>query len=306
MAVASAIHPSGQSKPATARRAGILFYLKKTASSWMQDNAMRLSAALSLYTILSLAPMLVITLKLIGILWKNTASARYHMTQQLSSLMGPQAAEAVKPVLEYSGKRGSGTLATILSFAVLIFSATGVFNELQSAMNTIWCVKPKPNQGLRGFIRNRLLAVAMVFGIAFLLLVSMFVSTLLTGLAKEIAGDARWLGIVLDIVISFGVYTLLFAAIFKFLPDAKVSWKYVWLGAVLTAGLFTLGKYGLAIYFKFATPTSAFGAAGSLAAVLLWVYYSSFILFFGAEFTKVWSMQHGQAIVPDENAVKAN
>jgi membrane protein len=304
MAVAGAIQRSGQSKPATARRGGILLYLKKTASSWVEDNAMRLSAALSLYTILSLAPMLVITIKLIGIIWKNTNSAREHMMQQMTSLMGPQAAEVVKPILEYSGKHGSGSLATIVSFAVLIFSATGVFNELQSAMNTIWCVKPKPNQGFRGFIRNRLLAVAMVFGIAFLLLVSMFVSTVLAALAKDIAGDAKWLGFMLDIVVSFGVVTLLFAAIFKFLPDAKVSWDHVWVGALLTAGLFTVGKYGLTLYFKFGTPTSAFGAAGSLAAVLLWVYYSSFILFFGAEFTKVWSMEHGQAIVPDENAIK--
>jgi membrane protein len=304
MAVASAIRRPRKSK-ASARRWSFFFYLRKTASSWVEDNAMRLSAALSLYTILSLAPMLVITVKLMGIIWRNTNSARAHIMQQMSSLMGPDAAQAIKPVLEYSGKNGSGTLATTVSFFVLIFSATAVFNELQSAMNTIWGVKPKPNQAIWGFIRNRLLAVAMVFGIAFLLLVSMFVSTVLAALAKDIAGDTRWFGFVLDIVVSFGVVSLLFAAIFKFLPDAKVKWNHVWAGAILSAALFTVGKYGLALYFKFATPTSAFGAAGSLAAVLLWVYYSSFILFFGAEFTKVWSKEHGQAIVPDEHAVKA-
>jgi membrane protein len=285
---------------------GGLSYLKQTASEWMNDNAMRLSAALSLYTILSLAPLLVIMIKVIGLLWRNSDTARVIFLKQLTSLMGSDAAsKAMEPMLSNSGKHGNGLLASVISFAVLIFSATGVFIELQNSMNAIWDVKPKPNQGLRGFVRNRLLSAGMVFGIAFLLLVSMFISTTLGAIAKDLAGGTKWFGFIFDVIVSFGVISLLFAGIFKFLPDAKVQWKHVWLGAILTAGLFTIGKYGLALYFKYGTPTSAFGAAGSLAAILLWVYYSSFILFFGAEFTKVWATAHGHAIVPDEHAVKA-
>jgi hypothetical protein len=171
-------------------------------------------------------------------------------------------------------------------------------------MNTIWGVKPKPNQGIWGYLRNRLLSVAMVLGTAFLLLVSMFVSTVMAAMTQFLAGDTKWLAFTLDLLLSFAVATVLFAAIFKFLPDVKIAWRQVWLGAVLTAGLFIVGKYGLTLYFKYATPTSAFGAAGSLVAVLLWIYYSSFILFFGAEFTKVWSLHHGNRQVPEEHAVK--
>jgi membrane protein len=291
-----------KSAPAPAT-GGAFTCLKQTAANWMDDNAMRLSAALSLYTILSLAPLLVITIKLIGIIWRNTDDARANITHELTDLMGSDAAKAVQPMFESGAKHGGGLLASTLSFVVLIFSATGVFIELQDSMNTIWRVKPKPGQGIRGFVRNRLLSIGMVFGIAFLLLVSMFVSTVLAAVARQVAPDAKSLAIVLDIVVSFGVITILFASIFKFLPDAKVKWEHVWLGAILTACLFTVGKYGLTLYFRFGTPTSAFGAAGSLAAVLLWVYYSSFILFFGAEFTKVWALAHGHAIVPDDHAV---
>jgi membrane protein len=143
----------------------------------------------------------------------------------------------------------------------------------------------------------------MVFGIAFLLLVSMFISTVLSTMTRHMSGGARWIAIPLDVIVTLLVVSLLFGAIFKFLPDVKIAWKQVWIGALMTAALFTVGKYGLALYFKYGTPTSAFGAAGSLAAVLLWVYYSAFILFFGAEFTKVWSRNQGKAVVPDENAV---
>jgi len=281
----------------------LLTVLKETASSWLEDNAMRLSAALSLYTILSLAPLLVITLKIVSVVWRDAQAARQQVMTQMSNLMGGQAAGAIQAMLDNGSKHGNGLIAAIVRTAVLIFSATGVFAELQDSMNTIWGVKPKPNQGIWGFVRNRLLSMAMVFGIAFLLLVSMFITSLLTTLAKSVAGNSTWVAYIGDLLLSFAIITLLFAAIFKFLPDVKLAWRHVWRGAALTAVLFILGKYGLGLYFKYATPTSAFGAAGSLAAVLLWVYYSSFILFFGAEFTKVWARSHGRGIVPEPHAM---
>jgi membrane protein len=278
--------------------------LKETASDWMQDNAMRLSAALSLYTLLSLAPLLVISIKVVSVVAGTKDAAKTQIIQQVQSLMGPQSAEAVKPMIENGGKHGTGVVATIVSTILLVFSATGVFVELQDSMNTIWGVKPRPNQGIMNFIRTRLLSVGMVFGVGFLLLVSMILSTVLASLAKYLGGDVKWLTILIDVGVSFAVVFLLFAGIFKFLPDVKLAWEHVWSGALLTAVLFTLGKYGLTLYFKYGTPTSAFGAAGSLAAVLLWVYYSAFILFFGAEFTKVWSLRKDGKIVPDDHAVQ--
>jgi membrane protein len=279
--------------------------LKATAAGWMRDNAMRLSAALALYTILSLAPLLVITAKIVGALTRDAGYARAQVTTQITNLMGEQVALAVQPMLDSGGRPGGGMLAAVVGTAVLLFSATGVFAELQDSMNTIWGVKPKPNSGVRDFVRNRLLSLAMVFGTGFLLVVSMFLTTATVRLATYLAGDAAWLALVLDPLVSFAVAAVLFAGIFKFLPDVRLAWRHVWVGAALTAALFTAGKYALALYFRYATPTSAFGAAGSFAAVLLWVYYSSFILFFGAEFTKVWSVRHlHDAVVPQDNAVR--
>jgi membrane protein len=287
------------------RPRALLPILKETINDWLEDKAMRLSAALAFYTILSLAPLLVITLKIVGAILKNKESARDQMLDQISDLMGWHVAQAVKPMIETAGRPGGGHLAAVISSAVLLFSATGVFAELQDSMNTIWGVKPVPNRGLWDFLRHRLLSLAMVLGTGFLLLVSMFVTTVSDALAEYVAGNSKAVALVLDIVVSFGVSSVLFAAIFKFLPDVKLSWRHVWLGAVITAACFIVGKYALALYFRFASPTSAFGAAGSLAAVMLWVYYSSFILFFGAEFTKVWSIHHlGHRVVPHEHAVK--
>lgn len=279
--------------------------LKETATDWLEDKAMRLSAALALYTMLSLAPLLVITLKLVAFFVSDRNYARNQITDQVTDLLGWRVAEAIQPMIDNGGKAANGLTGTILSTALLLFAATGVFAELQDSMNTIWGVKPRPNRGIWDFIRTRLLSLAMVFGTGFLLLVSMFITSTMDTLTTRVAGDAKWLGVSLDIAISFGVVSVLFAGIFKFLPDVKLSSKNVWLGAAITAGLFTAGKYALALYFKLASPTSVFGAAGSLAAVLLWVYYSSFILFFGAEFTKVWSVHRlRDRIVPEEHAVK--
>ena len=277
--------------------------IKQTLADWMEDKAMRLAAALALYAILSLGPILVITLKVMTmVLDDNIASGQ--LDHQIDALVGGDAGKAIKQMILANSKEGAGVLATIISSLLLLFTATGVIGELQDAMNTIWEVKPKPDQGIWGFIRTRLLSAGMILGIAFLLLTSMFLSTLVTTMAKKIAGEHAWFGYVIDAVISLGVVTVLFAAIFKFLPDVKTQWRDVWTGAAFTAVLFIIGKYALAIYFAKAAPTSAFGAAGSLVALLLWIYYTSMILFFGAEFTQVYARAHGRWIEPDEHAVK--
>lgn len=299
---------ASQSPPAAATddkagaKSGWLGLFSETAKEWSRDNAMRLSAALSLYTVLSLAPLLVIAFKIIGMVWRNKETARETFMHQLTMLMGSQTAGAIQEMLQNGSKPGKGIVASVVSTALLLFSASGVFGELQAAMNIIWKVQPKPNQGIIGFLRNRFLSMGMVLGIAFLLLVSMFLSTFLATLAKYLAGETAWLAFVLDVTVTAVTATLLFGAIFKVLPDVKLGWRQVLPGAAITGLLFIVGKYALTLYFKFGTPTSAFGAAGSLAAIMLWVYYSAFILFFGAEFTKVWSIRHGYRVAPDEHA----
>jgi membrane protein len=187
------------------RASEFLAILKETISDWIEVKAMRLSAALALYTILSLAPLLVITLKLVGVVLRNKDYARDQITDQITDLMGWRVAEAIQPMIENAASPGAGSLAAIVSTCVLIFSATGVFAELQDSMNTIWGVKPRPNRGLRDFIRNRVVSLAMVFGTGFLLLVSMFITAALENLASYVAGNTKWLGVTLDLVVSFAV-----------------------------------------------------------------------------------------------------
>ncbi len=270
--------------------------------NWARDNATRLSAALALYTILSLAPLLVITIKIVGVVARDKAQQQVY--SQLTNLAGPAAGEAISKSISPTLKPNAGIFATIFSTIILLVSAAGVFVELQDSINTIWGVKPKPNQGIWGFVKNRLLSMAMVLGVGFLLMVSMFVSTLLAAFAKDIAGNSKWLAFVVELVVSISVISLLFASIYKFLPDVKTAWKNVWFGAFTAALMFGIGKYGLSVYFTLAAPTSAFGLAGAPVAVMLWVYYSAFILFFGAEVTKVYTLRSDKRVIPDVNAVK--
>jgi membrane protein len=196
-------------------------------------------------------------------------------------------------------------VATILSVAAILFGATGVFIQMQDALNTIWEVEPKPGQGVRGFIKNRLLSFAMILAIAFLLLVLLVVSTALHAVYEylgHLIAMPGWTAQVLDVVVSFGGVTLLFALIFKYLPDVKIGWRDVWLGAAVTALLFTLGKFLLGLYLGRASAASAYGAAGTVVIIMLWAYYSSQILFFGAEFTQVYAKSYGTRILPAEHA----
>ena len=282
----------------------ILAMLKETVSDWSEDKAMKLSAALALYTILSLAPLMVVAIKILSVIL-GEQGATDRVSEQMQMLIGPAGGQAIEDMIKGASKPGAGIVATVISLAILLFSASAVFGELQDSLNTIWEVKPRPDQGWFATIKKRLLSMGMVFVIAFILLVSLIVSSVLTTLTGWVLGDAAgWIAIPVDIVVSVLVVTLLIGAIFKFLPDVRLKIKDVIVGAFITAVLFKVGQYGLGLYFKYGSSTSAYGAAGSFVAVLLWVYYSAWILFFGAEFTQVWARAHGRQLVPDENAVR--
>jgi membrane protein len=222
--------------------------------------------------------------------------------QQMAMLMGDSGSELARETIA-SAKASEGWLAAIVSFALLVWGASNVFAQLQDSMNTIWEVQLRPDLGWRETIRRRFLSMAMVFGIGFLLLTSMFVSTIVAAMVDGMTGDAVDVAALIDPLLTCAVTTAFFAAIFKVLPDVKVGWRDVFPGAVLAALLFAIGKNLLAWYLAAGSTASAFGAAGSLAAVLVWVYYSAQIMFFGAEFTQAYAELHGHRIVADADAI---
>ncbi|HYF63704.1 MAG TPA: YihY/virulence factor BrkB family protein [Herpetosiphonaceae bacterium] len=277
--------------------------LKQTGKEWSEDKVPRLGAALAYYTVFAIAPLLIIAIGIAGLAF-GAEAVRGQVASQLETLISPEAAEAINEMIKNASKPSSGILATIIGFVTLLFGASGVFGQLKDAMNTIWGVAPRPGRGIMGIIKDRFLSFTMVLGIGFLLLVSLMVSAALSAFQKFVFGDSA--GIVLQIVnfvVSFGVITLLFAVIYKVLPDVKIAWRDVWIGAAVTALLFTVGKYLIGVYLGRSSTTSTFGAFGSLVVILLWVYYSAQILFFGAEFTQVYANQYGSHVVPDKDAV---
>ncbi|MEJ7601299.1 MAG: YihY/virulence factor BrkB family protein [Kofleriaceae bacterium] len=283
----------------------LLSLVKETVSDWMDDKAMRLAAALAFYTLLSLAPLLIVAVSVAGLAFGEEA-ARGELTTQLQAMVGTEGAEAVSNILANAKSTSSGVIGTIVGTVVLLFGASGVFGELQSALDEIWEVKPKPGRGVKGFLRDRFFSLTMVLGVGFLLLVSLVLSTALAVVGSFFSstlpgGALVWQ--VVNFVISIGVFTLLFALIFKVIPDVKIAWGDVWIGALVTAVLFTLGKLGLGIYLGRASVTSPFGAAGSVVLLVIWTYYSAQILFLGAEFTQVYARHRGSRITPASNAV---
>ena len=268
-----------------------LVYLGKTTiKEWLDDKALRLGAALSYYTIFSLAPILVIVIAIAGLAFGNDV-ARTQITAQLSGLLGKESSVAIGEMLQNANRPKEGLIATILGFLALLFGATGVVTQLKDALNTIWDVEEKKGAGIMGFVKDRILSLAMILGIGFLLLVSLVVSAGLTAISERFG--TAFLFQALNFIVSIGVITVLFAMIFKYLPDANVQWRNVWIGALVTAVLFTIGKTLTAIYIAQSSVASTYGAAGSLVIILLWVYYNSQILFLGAEFTQVYSSVRG-------------
>src|SRR5437660_1472832 len=278
--------------------------LKTTYQAWLKDNVPRLGAALSYYTIFALPPLFVIVI-FIGSLLLDEQAVRSGLLEEVGGLIGKQGAQAIQSALGTGNPQTTGLMASIIAIGTLILTATGLFIELQGALNAIWGVEEKPGQGIWGFIKNRLLSFAMVVVIGFLLLVSLVISAVLAAAGKYFTAlapglDVLWM--VFNTVFSLLVIAALFAMIFKVLPDVKIAWRDVWIGAGTTALLFTAGKTLLGIYLGRNSTVTAYGAAGSLVLILLWVYYSAQILFFGAELTQVYANHFGTRLEPKGHA----
>ena len=261
--------------------------LKQTFSEWLEDKAPQLGAALAYYTVFSLAPLVLVLLAIVGLIFRNDPGGAWNkITEQMSYFLDKSAVEVVQNIAQKAAQPNKSLVATIIGILLALFGASGVFGQLQDALNTIWGVKAKPGGGIWGFLRSRFLSFTMVGGVCFLLLVSLTLEIVLKGFSHYIQGVLPG-GIVIAMaaywIFDLAVIILLFAIIFKFLPDAKIQWRDVWIGAAITAVFFAIGKWALGLYLGSGGAASAYGAASSLITLLLWVYYSSQILLFGAE-----------------------
>lgn len=282
--------------------------VKETGKDWLDDNASRLAAALAYYSLLSLAPLLVIAVAVSGFFFGADA-ARGRVAGELGAIVGGQAAQSIEAVVANAKSPSAGVWSTVVGVVTLFFGASGVFGELQSSLNTVWEVEPQSGGGIWGQVKARFFSFTMVLGVAFLLLVSLILSSILSALGGAVAmwmpgGEVLWQ--MANALLSLVVVSGLFALIFKYVPDAEVQWRDVWVGGVVTALLFTLGKFLLGLYLGRAAVGSSYGAAGSLIALVVWVYYASQIFLFGAEFTQVQARRRGRAIEPAADADPAS
>ncbi|MHB8110339.1 MAG: YihY/virulence factor BrkB family protein [Syntrophorhabdaceae bacterium] len=280
----------------------IVTLTKESFSEWNKDNAMRLAAALSYYAVFSLAPILVIIVSVAGFLLGSEGTGE-KIIQQAGQFVGPQMADTLMGIEKSAKQQSTGLIAGIISVIVLIIGASGVFYELRQSLNTIWEVEPKPGGGIMGFLKGRLLSFLTVFLIGFLLFMSLIASSgisALGGYIEDLFPGSRYVILGLNVAVFFGIGIVLFACIFKMLPDAKVAWGDVWIGAVVTSLLFSIGKFAIGFYLSKSAMASPFGAAGSLIVLLAFIYYAANIFFLGAEFTQVYANHYGSKIVPSE------
>ncbi|TLD40211.1 MAG: Ribonuclease BN [Candidatus Jettenia ecosi] len=283
----------------------VIGFIKTIFSEFSEDKASRLAAAMAYYAVFSLAPLLIIAIAIIGFVFGKEA-AQGKIVEQMQGLVGESGAKVMQSMIEATSKPKSGLIATVLGVAALMFGAGRLFAQLQDALNTIWEVVPKPGRDIMSMVRERFLSLTLVLGTGFLLLVSLILTAGLESFGNYLVGILPGLDYILQIlnlVVSFAVITLLFAMIFKLLPDVKIAWNDVWIGAVMTTVLFIIGKYFIGLYLGRSSTTSAYGAAGSLIIILLWNYYAAMILLLGAEFAQVYANKYGSRVVPAEHAI---
>ena len=280
----------------------ILSLAKDSFKDWSEDKAPRLGAALAYYTIFSIGPLLLIT---IAIASRVFSDAKQQIVGTVATVVGKEGGDVISQTIDNANKGGANIFATIIGIITLLLGASGVFGQLKDALNTIWEVQPKPNQGLLATLKDRFLSFTMVLGTGFLLLVSLVINAAAAALAiflKSFLPGGDILGQIVTLIITFGVITVVFALLFKYLPDVEIAWSDVWIGAAISALLFGLGQFALGLYLRFGNVGSAFGAAGSLVVVLVWIYYSAQIFLLGAEFTQVYTNKYGSRVRPAPNA----
>lgn len=286
----------------------ILPLIKQTFSNFLGDKAPQMAAAIAYATVFALPPLLLLLLALLG-LFVDPHEFSGRIVAEVRSLIGPDGADLIGEIITSANRPGGGVMAGV-GAVMLVAGATGAFVQLQDALNAAWRVKPDPAQGgLRTFVGKRLISFGMILVVGFLLLVSFVLSAFVSAfgdmLGGYLGGAGEWAAQVIQILFGLLLTWVLFAAIFKYLPDAEISWQDVRMGAFVTAVLFGVGRFAIGFYLGRSASVSAFGAAAAMAVLLIWIYYAAMILLLGAEFTQVWAQRHGRAIEPEEGAVKA-
>ncbi len=281
--------------------------LRTSAEDWINDRATELAAALSFYMIFAMAPMVTLVVAIAGFVLGERA-ARGELEAQISELVGPQGAEVVQTIIANASRPGGGGVAgTVISTVILIIGATGVLAQLKTSLNRIWDVEPKPGRSIRNLVRTRLLSLLLVVLVSVMLMASLAASAVLSGVTQWLeqragvpSAAAGWA----NFLVTMAILTGLFAAVYKWLPDVRIRWREVWVGALITALLFSVGKSLIGMYLGRAAPGSVYGAAGSLVAVLIWIYYTSLVVLFGAEMTQVYASMFGRGIRPSAYAIR--
>ena len=285
---------------------GLFGVFKDAFKGFGNDNVTKLSGSLAYYTVFSLGPLLVVIISLCSIfLGREAVEGKIY--GQLNNFVGSDTALQLQEIIKNASINNKGTLAAIIGIITLLLGATTVFGDIQDSINKIWGLKPKPKKGWLKMLRNRFLSFSVIASLGFLLLVSLGVSAIIEALISSFQAKYPDVAVIfvyiINLVLTLGITTVIFAVIFKVLPDAQIKWKDIMAGAIATAVLFMLGKFGISFYISKANVGSTYGAAGSIVILLLWVYYSSIILYFGAEFTKAYAIQYGSAIHPNDYAV---
>jgi len=285
----------------------IWYLITQTFMGFIDDNGMKLSAALSYYTIFSLPPLLIIIISLSGIFFGDEA-VNGQIFGQISGLVGSDAALQIQEIIKNVKLSNSNTYAAVFGLAILLIGASGVFAEIQDSINFIWGIEAKPKRGLIKYLYNRLMSFSMIASVGFLLMVGLIVNSIIDVLSKRLTAifpqDTVFLFYIVNTALVFSIITLLFTIIFKTLPDGKIAFRDCVTGASFTAFLFMIGKFAIGYYLGSYNMASIYGAAGSIIIILVWVYYSAIILYFGAEFTKVYAYTHGQKIIPNRYSVQ--